>query len=79
MYDSRMSTSDEQVGATVKRLRGARSQDALAASMALLGHPTWRRQTVIRTERGERSLKLVEAVTLASILGCTLDDLAKER
>ncbi len=72
-----MTATDSEIGEIVKRLRGARSQDSVATSMALLGHPTWRRQTVIRTERGERSLKLSEAATLASILGCSLDDLVK--
>lgn len=47
--------------------------------MALTGGwKTWRQQTVAQVEQGDRSLKLSEAVTLAKILGCTLDDLVKE-
>ena len=48
--------------------------------MALLGgHVTWDKSTVGKVELGKRSLKLAEAVTLASILGCSLDDLTKEK
>ncbi|EKA60754.1 prophage regulatory protein [Janibacter hoylei PVAS-1] len=71
--------SDEQIGARVRALRGSRPQATVATSMALLGGwKTWRQQTVAQIERGDRSLKLAEAVTLTQILGCDLDALVTE-
>lgn len=79
-YHCGMPDRDQLIGANVRRLRGGRSQDSVATSMALTGGwSTWRRQTLIKIERGERPLRLAEAVTLSAIFGCTLDDLVAER
>ena len=75
-----MAVTDRQIGANVRALRGERPQSTVATSMALLGgHETWDKSTVGKVELGKRSLKLAEAVTLASIFGCSLDDLTKEK
>lgn len=44
--------------------------------MRLKGHSAWRQSVVAKTEAGERSLRLTEAVDLAEILGCSLHALA---
>lgn len=75
-------TTDELIGKNVRAMReaGGLSQDLTAHDMQeVYGHTTWRRQTVIRTEQGKRSLKLAEAVDLASYLNCSVDDFTKER
>ena len=63
----------DEIGERVCFIRQARgmTQESVAIHMASRGFETWRRQTVIRTERGERSLKLAEAVELADLLGVT--------
>ena len=67
-----------EIGERVCFIRQARgmTQESVAIHMASRGFETWRRQTVIRTERGERSLKLAEAVELADLLGVTVRWLA---
>lgn len=75
-----MDVDDDTIGGNVRRLRGERSQQSVALSMEMLGAGRWDKSMVGKVELGKRSLKLSEAVTLAGILGCTLDDLVtKER
>lgn len=69
---------DEAIGRNMRRLRGERPQESVAISMTLLGGGKWDKSMVGKVELAKRSLKLSEAVTLAKILGCTLDDLVKE-
>lgn len=71
--------ADEAIGRNVRRIRGERSQQSVAVSMTMLGGGRWDKSIVGKVELGKRSLKLSEAATLVGILGCTLDDLVKER
>lgn len=70
--------TDETIGRNVRRIRGERPQQSVAVSMTLLGGGRWDKSIVGKVELAKRSLRLSEAVTLAKILGCTLDDLVKE-
>lgn len=76
------SIEDATIGKNVRRHRGYRPQRTVALSMQSLGDEKWRKtwtqQTVDRTERGLRALKLSEAVTLAHILGVEVDQLIED-
>lgn len=63
------------MGARAQHYRAARPQVTVATSMRMMGHPAWRQSTVVETEQGKRSLKLSEAITLASIIGCSVEEL----
>lgn len=53
----------------------AYTQGMVAAKMALLyGYATWNQSTLARVERGEREVKLGEAVALCEILEVDLMD-----
>lgn len=76
---SQSRVSDARIGEAVRRLRGERPQVTVATSMALLGgFSSWDKSVVGKVELAKRSLKLSEAVTLAHILGCSLEDLVKK-
>lgn len=64
-------TNDAVVGAHVRLLREARgmSQAAIAEAMASRGFEGFYPQTVLKIEKGTRSLKFVEGVVLADVLG----------
>lgn len=59
--------SDEAIGENVRRLRGNVSQTELADRMRNRGH-RWSQPTVVSVEKGERALRLTEAVDLAALL-----------
>lgn len=65
---------DAVIGQNSARLRGAMSQKALAERMKDRGWK-WVQSTVASVEKGERPLRLREAADLASILGCSIEDL----
>lgn len=69
-------SDDTEVGARVQRLRERHglTQATLANAMVGQGHP-WHQQTVVKTEKGLRPLRLTEASALADALHCTLGDL----
>lgn len=69
-----MTDSDARIGANLQSLRGGTSQASIASSMKELGWK-WTQPTVAAVEKGERSLKLAEAVDLCAILGVQLGDL----
>lgn len=69
-----MLDSDAEVGRVVAQLRGERTQQSVAAAMRDLGW-RWSQATVWGVEKGERPLKLREAVVLASILGANVETL----
>ncbi|WP_294981724.1 helix-turn-helix domain-containing protein [uncultured Microbacterium sp.] len=83
-----MSDHDELIGRNLARLRmnsspaeevgGARewSQTELANRMRELGHK-WTQPTVVAVEKGERPLRMSEAIDAARILGVDLYDLVK--
>lgn len=64
------STRDRQFGARVARLRedAHQTQTDLAARMRDEGHK-WSQPTVVAVEKGERSLRLAEAMDLGAIFG----------
>lgn len=68
--------ADEQVGANVRTIRERLgiSQTELARRMTSAGHP-WHQATVSRVEIGRQPVSLVEAVTLADMLGTSVDRL----
>jgi len=74
MNDSNAEELDRRLAMNVQSLRGAMSQDVLAAAMRARGVP-WHQQTVGRIESGQQKVKLAEAVILADVLGVTLDRL----
>jgi transcriptional regulator with XRE-family HTH domain len=62
-----MSNRDEQVGLTLSFLRGSMTQKALADAMKIRGWK-WSQATVWSVEKGDRPLRLTEAVDVATIL-----------
>ncbi|WP_137652729.1 helix-turn-helix transcriptional regulator [Bifidobacterium moukalabense] len=68
------SDRDAKIGENLLHLRGAMSQDALAEKMRSRGHK-WSKATVWSVEKGERPLKLSEAMDLCSILSTGPHDL----
>ena len=60
--------------AAIRRRRGL-SQNDIAHRMVMLGHLTWRRDTVGQVERAARSVSLDELVALALATGRTMADL----
>lgn len=65
---------DVQIGENVIRARGEVTQTALAHMMRDRGHK-WTQNTVWLVEKGERSLKLREAVDVAHVLGVSTESL----
>ncbi|WP_170259323.1 helix-turn-helix domain-containing protein [Nocardioides psychrotolerans] len=64
------------LGANIRASRKAQhppgpgwSQEALAARMVALGHPTWRQTTVAKVEAGRRPVSMAEGISLAYALG----------
>lgn len=58
---------DQHIGENVAALRRDQSQKAVADAMRKRGHK-WSQATVWAIEKGERSLKMAEAVDLAEVL-----------
>lgn len=71
------SERDKVIGQNVVTLRGETSQQALAGAMRSRGH-RWSQSTVWSVEKGERPLKLDEAIELAKILACPIEKLWRE-
>jgi len=65
-----MGLRDDQVGGNVKRIRDGlgMSQAEVAAGMVEDGCAGFYPQTILKVEKGIRSLKLIEAVSLARVL-----------
>jgi transcriptional regulator with XRE-family HTH domain len=75
-----MSITDQYIG---ERVRAARErigmpQATVAAGMALAGFSSWNKSTLSKVEAGDRALKLSEAATLRTFIGCTLDQLVAD-
>lgn len=68
---------DIQIGRNLTGRRGVRSQQALARAMRNRGWK-WSQATASAIEKGERPLKLAEAIDLADELNVSLDDLIQE-
>lgn len=67
---------DREIGATIARLRGGRSQQWLANEMRTLREQwRWSQATVWALEKGERPLRLAEARDLATVLGVSVESL----
>lgn len=73
-YHRRVTTTDQQIGRNLARCRGAMSQRDLAEAMKTRGRK-WTHVTVGSIERGERPLRMSEALDVGSILGITLEEL----
>ncbi|OJU43626.1 MAG: hypothetical protein BGN98_10445 [Microbacterium sp. 69-7] len=71
-----MNDHDELIGRNLARLRLDVSQTELATKMRALGHK-WTQPTVVSIEKGERPLRMSEALDVASVLGVDLYDLVK--
>lgn len=71
-----MAKTDATIGQNLQRLRGEMSQTTLANTMKERGH-RWTQPTVVAVEKGERPLRLAEAVDIASILDERLDALLR--
>jgi len=69
--------TDEQIGATLIRLRSGRSQKDVADAMRSHGFK-WSQATVWAVEKGERPLRLTEAQALGVVLGINYDLLLAE-
>jgi hypothetical protein len=61
-------------GAKIRELRRPYFQTGIAQAMVTRGHTTWRQQTLARVERGSRELSLAEALSLAEVLSCKVED-----
>jgi len=70
-----MKNRDKEIGSTVTELRGDRSQQSVADEMRGRGWK-WSQATVWSVEKGERPLKLVEALDLAEVLGADLAEIS---
>ncbi|WP_433721096.1 helix-turn-helix domain-containing protein [Microbacterium laevaniformans] len=71
-----MSSHDELIGTNLARLRQGMSQTELAKHMRERGHK-WTQPTVVAIEKGERPLRMSEAVDASEALGADLYDLVK--
>lgn len=67
--------TDYEIGKRVVLFREPMSQQAVATAMRQQGHK-WSQATVWSVEKGERPLRLSEAVALADVIGVTLHDIA---
>ena len=67
---------DEAIGRNLARARAAMTQADLAAAMKGLGWK-WSQSTVWSIERGDRPLRLAEALAVAEILDVPVDSLAR--
>lgn len=67
---------DVLIGEAVAFHRGPRSQKSLGEAMRARGH-RWSQATVWSVEKGDRPLKLAEAVDVAAELGVELDTLLR--
>lgn len=65
---------DILVGQAVRAHRGAYTYDEYAARARTCGLP-WHRNTVRAVEMGNRSVTLAEAICLATMMGCSIQDL----
>lgn len=70
-----MSKVDELVGRNVAGLRGTMPQQELARQVRERSGHKWSQATVWSIEKGERPLRFSEAIALAEVLNCKLDDL----
>lgn len=75
-----MRTADELFGLEVQAQRESKgwSMTEFAAMLSAAGLSNFHPTTVGRMERGERPVRLNEAVIIAQVLGSTLDDLVVE-
>lgn len=71
-----MAERDEQIGRNVQTLRGRRSQADVADAMRARGHK-WSQATVWSIEKGERPLRLSEALDLLDVLDMADVDLSR--
>ena len=69
-----MGRTDEHIGQAVASLRHPRTQQSVADAMRDRGHK-WSQATMWSIEKGERPLRLTEALDLAEVLDATVDDL----
>lgn len=69
-----------RIGANIQRVREAREwsrADVAARCILHADYPNLYDQAIGRIERGEQDASLGQAVALASVLGCTLDELTR--
>ena len=71
-----MSDHDELIGRNLARLRQGMSQTDLAKRMRDKGHK-WTQPTVVAIEKGERPLRMSEAIDASNALGADLEDLVE--
>lgn len=71
--------ADANIGRNVRALREAAgwSQADLSTRLTELGLAGFYPQTILRIEKGQRSLKLLEAIPLAAVLGVDVEDLTE--
>ena len=82
MADEHEGRADQEaIGQRVRELRELRGlpQQHVAMVMTLTKGYRWHQTVVAKVERGERSLKLSEAVALADILGVPVGELTEQR
>ncbi|MEU0575239.1 helix-turn-helix domain-containing protein [Dermacoccus nishinomiyaensis] len=72
-----MTDRDRQIGQNIARLRGERSQQWLAGAMKERGH-RWSQSTVWSVEKGDRPMRLTEALDVAEVLEASLASLTLE-
>jgi len=69
-------STDELIGQNLQKARDSVSQTELAQRMRERGHK-WTQPTVVAVEKGERPLRMAEAIDAAEILGVDLYDLVR--
>lgn len=69
-----MSDRDEAIGQNLARFRGERTQQDIADAMRSMGYK-WSQATVWAVEKGERPIRLTEAMDIARELRVDLSDL----
>lgn len=69
-----MGERDEDIGRNLAQLRGDRTQQEIAEAMRSMGYK-WSQATVWSVEKGERPLRLSEAMDVARVLDVDISDL----
>lgn len=76
--EARLRVRRSEIGARVRRLRGARSQMDIAVQMFWTDTGPWDQTKLSKVESGTRDLRILEAIDLAGALGVSVGELVGE-
>lgn len=78
LAEARLQVRRSEIGARVRRLRGARSQMDIAVAMFFSDTGPWDQTKLSKVESGTRDLRILEAISLAGALGVSVGELVGE-